>query len=1183
MTDMNVDDFDEPSLEAEPPAEIEQNDSWAVIDAYFAHKSLIQQQLDSFNDFIRITSQEIVRESPDVTIKPQPSFGGSRNNDLANNNTRYRISFGQLQLAAPVFKDRSNQPVALTPHEARLRNLTYSGALYVSVRKTTINYPGTAQQKEEHETVDSVLIGKVPIMTCSEFCALHRKTPQQMIEANECPHDKGGYFIINGSERVLIAHERMAPNQVYVYPRKQPAHYSFMCEIRSASETSQKSSAALFVGLVSASGRIEVTIPYIKDAVPIFIVFRALGETSDKSILEKIAYDDPEIAQVMQASLMESSVIESSDVALDFIGSRSTQQCSDRDARIRVARETLQKEFLPHVGLGVGHEIKKAYFLGYMVNRLVSAKMGRRVIDDRDHVGMKRVDLSGQLLAMLFRQLFRRMTDELRRYVQKKLHSGQDFAIADAINHRVITDGLKYGLATGNWGTGKTGPNSTSHMRTGVSQVLNRLTYASTISHLRRVNAPIGREGKTPKPRQLHNTHWSTVCPAETPEGSACGLTKNMAMMAYISGIGSALGVVECCEEFGVKVLEELDAKDMLDATKVFVNGEWLGIHTNPYALVNTMRMLRRLNLGINRETSIVHDVVSQEIRVYTDMGRMLRPVYIVVDSRVLVKKSHIYQLQNKRLHWHGLMENGLVEYLDVMEEEHAMIAVMLDDVLRAATDKQAFVRTYTHAEIHPSMILGVCGSIIPFPNHNQAPRNTYQSAMGKQAMGVYMTNFQMRYDSMANIMYYPQKPLVTTQGAKYVNFRELPAGANAVVAIMCYGGYNLEDSVLVNLSAIDRGLMRSDTYHTYSDHEKQIGAGLKARLLDEFEVPHESTCVNIKRRSFAKLDSDGLVAPGVRVTGDDVIVGKTTLLPESVVTRNNAGKTDRNPTQVKRDSSQVLRATEKSIVDDVLLTTNADGLRMVKIRTRSVRIPQIGDKFSSRHGQKGTMGMHYDQEDMPYTKDGIVPEFIVNPHAIPSRMTIGQLVECLYGKVCAMTGQEGDATPFGNQTVEDYGAMLKKLGFAASGKEQMYSGHTSLPMTALIFIGPTYYQRLKHMVEDKIHARARGPVSTLVRQPLDGRQKDGGLRFGEMERDCILAHGASAFLRDRTFDNSDKFRTYVCKPCGTFATANLNKKQYRCNRCKGDNVAMVEIPYAMKLLIQELGSMSLAIRLKIE
>jgi DNA-directed RNA polymerase II subunit RPB2 len=823
-----------------------------------------------------------------------------------------------------------------------------------------------------------------------------------------------------------------------------------------------------------------------------------------------------------------------------------------------------------------------------MVNRLVSAKMGRRVIDDRDHVGMKRVDLSGPLLAVLFRQLFRRMSEELRKYIQKKLHSGHDFNLTDAINNRIITDGLKYGLATGNWGQSKQGPNSSGNVKTGVSQVLNRLTYASTISHMRRLNAPIGREGKTPKPRQLHNTHWAMICPSETPEGSACGLTKNMAMMSYISGIGSALGVVECCEEFGVKVLEELEPREMVDATKVFVNGEWLGIHTRPLELVYVMRLLRRMNRAIGRETSIVHDVVSQEIRVYTDMGRMLRPVYIVENSRILVKKSHIYRLQHPKsaagpLHWNALMDAGLIEYLDVMEEERSMIAIMVADVARAATDTQAFVRTFTHCEIHPSMILGVCGSIIPFPNHNQAPRNTYQSAMGKQAMGIYVTNFQLRLDTMANILYYPQRPLVTTRGMVYVNFHELPAGCNVVVAIMCYGGYNMEDSVLFSLGAIDRGLFRSVAYKVYSDHEKSIGNGPKARLLDEFGIPTPDTCINIKRRDlFSKLDSDGIVAPGRRVTGDDIIVGKTTLLPESVV-HNKMGTSSLLPSQTKRDSSQSLRSTEKSIVDDVVLTTNADGLRMVKIRTRSVRVPQIGDKFSSRHGQKGTMGMMYGPEDMPYTIQGVVPDIIVNPHAIPSRMTIGQLVECLSGKACALNGSEGDATPFGTETVEDYGRELHRLGFASSGKEQMYSGHTSLPMTAQIFIGPTYYQRLKHMVDDKIHARARGPVSALVRQPLDGRQKDGGLRFGEMERDCILAHGASSFLRDRTFENSDKFRTHVCNKCGMFALANRNIKKYYCKKCETDDIRMVEIPYAMKLLIQELGSMSLAVRLKLE
>jgi DNA-directed RNA polymerase II subunit RPB2 len=676
-------------------------------------------------------------------------------------------------------------------------------------------------------------------------------------------------------------------------------------------------------------------------------------------------------------------------------------------------------------------------------------------------------------------------------------------------------------------------------------------------------------------------------CPAETPEGGACGLVKNLALMAYVSVNSSAEPVKQFCEEFNVESLEEIRPSDVCTATKVFVNGEWIGIHREPGELVANLRSLRRQFQGIVGETSVLHDFMAGEIRVYTDQGRALRPLYIVEQGRLLIRRRQIVELAQRaetRFGWSQLVAGGFVEYLDVQEEETAMIAMFVDDVHKGREDAHAVIRSHTHCEIHPSMVLGVCGSIIPFPDHNQSPRNTYQSAMGKQAMGIYITNFQLRMDTMAHLLFYPQKPLVTTRSMEYLHFRELPAGINCVVAIMCYTGYNQEDSVLLNQSSVDRGLFRSAFFRTYSDEEKRdASAAAQADLasdgiVEQFEKPARETTLGMRRRNYDKLERDGLVAPGTRVTGDDVIVGKTTLLPPS-------GDNVRARAQTKKDSSQQLRSTETGMIDEVILTTNSDDVRFVKIRTRSIRVPQIGDKFSSRHGQKGTCGMLYRQEDMPFTVEGITPDIIVNPHAIPSRMTIGQLVECVMGKVAALMGEEGDATPFTEASVDSFCDALHKCGYQQRGNEVLYSGHTSRQLPAQIFIGPTYYQRLKHMVDDKIHARARGPVSQLVRQPLEGRGRDGGLRFGEMERDCIIAHGAAMFLRDRTFENSDKYRVHVCNLCGLIAIADLRKQMFLCRRCNNKTqISQVELPYAMKLLLHELdghGSRSPALCLK--
>jgi len=619
---------------------------------------------------------------------------------------------------------------------------------------------------------------------------------------------------------------------------------------------------------------------------------------------------------------------------------------------------------------------------------------------------------------------------------------------------------------------------------------------------------------------------------------------KNLALMALVSVGSPSEPILEFLDEWTMENLEEISPSLIAESTKIFVNGVWVGVHRDPADLVRTLRKLRR-QVDVDSSVSVVHDIRLKELRLYTDYGRCTRPLFIVDDDQKLrIKKQHIELLTEKDVTgytWNELVTSGFIEYVDTEEEETTMISMTIDDLVagRHSTEQKSGVAiSYTHCEIHPSMILGICASIIPFPDHNQSPRNTYQSAMGKQAMGMYVTNYQIRMDTLGYVMFYPQKPLVTTRAMEYLHFRELPAGCNAAVAIMCYTGYNQEDSVLMNQSAIDRGLFRSLYYRSFKDEEKKQGTLSR----EEFERPNRDTCLGMRHGTYDKLDDDGLICPGTRVSGDDIIIGKTAPLPED----DSAVLSKRFS---KKDCSTGMKHAETGIIDQVLLTTNDQGLRFVKLRVRSMRTPQVGDKFSSRHGQKGTVGMTYTQEDMPFTCEGITPDIIVNPHAIPSRMTIGQLVECIMGKVAACMGKEGDATPFTPVTAEDISTMLHKCGYQKRGNEVMYNGHTGRMLDAQIFIGPTYYQRLKHMVDDKIHSRGRGPVQILTRQPMEGRSRDGGLRFGEMERDCIMSHGAAAFLKERLMDQSDAYRIHVCQKCGLIAVANLKNQTFEC--CK--------------------------------
>ncbi|XP_033133204.1 DNA-directed RNA polymerase II subunit 2-like isoform X2 [Brassica rapa] len=1195
-----IDADDKEITQEDDDEEITQEDAWTVISAYFEEKGLVRQQLDSFDEFIQNTMQEIVDESSDVEIRAESQHNPGHQPDFAERN--YNISFGQIYLSKPTITESDGETATLFPKAARLRNLTYSAPLYVDVCKTVIMKGHDGEEITETQDFTKVFIGKVPIMLRSTYCTLHQNSEKDLTELGECPFDQGGYFIINGSEKVLIAQEKMSSNHVYVFKKRQPNKYLYVAEVRSMAEDQNKPPSTMFVRMLSgskggSSGQfIRCTLPYIKKEIPIIIVFRALGFVADKDILERICYEfgDTQMMELLRPSLEEAFVIQSQQVALDYIGKRGAPVGTSKEKRIKYARDILQKEMFPHIGVGE-FETPKAYYFGLIIHRLLRCALGRNPEDDRDHYGNRRLDLAGPLLGGLFRMLFRKLTRDVRSYVQKCVDNGKEVNLHFAIKAKTITSGLKYALATGNWGQA-----NAAGTRAGVSQVLNRLTYASTLSHLRRLNSPIGREGKLAKPRQLHNSQWGMMCPAETPEGQACGLVKNLALMVYVTVGSAAYPILIFLEEWGLETLEEISPADIPQATKIFVNGKWVGIHRIPDMLVRTLRLLRRRN-DINTEVSVVRDIRLKELRIYTDYGRCSRPLFIVDNQRLLIKKKDIYSLQQRVKFivfrsqstfccnfsvpilvfitqesaeedgWHHLLVKGFIEYVDTEEEETTMISMTINDLVQARLrPDEAYSDTYTHCEIHPSLILGVCASIIPFPDHNQSPRNTYQSAMGKQAMGIYVTNYQFRMDTLAYVLYYPQKPLVTTRAMEHLHFRQLPAGINAIVAISCYSGYNQEDSVIMNQSSIDRGFFRSLFFRSYRDEERKMGTLIK----ENFGRPDRGNTLGMRHGSYEKLDDDGLAPPGTRVSGEDVIIGKTTPISQDEA----QGKTSR---YTRRDHSLSLRHSESGMVDQVLLTTNADGLKFVKVRVRSVRIPQIGDKFSSRHGQKGTVGMTYTQDDMPWTIEGVTPDIIVNPHAIPSRMTIGQLIECIMGKVAAQMGKEGDATPFTDVTVDNISKALHECGYQMRGFERMYNGHTGRPLPAMIFIGPTYYQRLKHMVDDKIHSRGRGPVQILTRQPAEGRSRDGGLRFGEMERDCMIAHGAASFLKERLFDQSDAYRVHVCETCGLIAIANLKNNTFECKGCKNTtDIVQVHIPYACKLLFQELMSMAIAPRM---
>lgn len=717
---------------------------------------------------------------------------------------------------------------------------------------------------------------------------------------------------------------------------------------------------------------------------------------------------------------------------------------------------------------------------------------------------------------------------------------------------------------------------------TGISQILSRLSYAGALSHLRRLQTPIDRSMKSVPPRLLNGTQWGIICAAETPEGSSAGIVKHIAFLATITLPSKSEIVSGRFPELGVMSLDDVTSRELGLFTKVFLNGAWVGVHAVPNILVNQLRQMRRKG-NLHPHTCIHWDFERRSIFIFTDMGRLVRPLLIVEDNKPLMTKEIIDKLRDGALRWEDLfnsnnpMETAVLEYVDAMESDGIMIAMTEAELEKNNRENPTFVR-YTHLEIHPSSIFGVVVCSIPFAESNQGPRLHYSSAQQKQALGIFATNFQRRLDSMSMVIYHPQRPLVQTRNSWYVNYSELPPGMNAVVAYCSYGGFNQDDAIIINRGSIERGLYTTSFYRTYLAKEQRNQQALEEEKFCKPERLHPNGALktqNMNGHSYDKLQEDGFVKPGTFVSEGDAIIGK-------VIPLKTSGDDD-----VKfRDASMFVRPYESGMVDWVFVSYNDEGgHKFGKVRVRSERFPEIGDKFTSRYAQKGTVGMVYPQEDMPYNRDGISPDLIVNPHAYPSRMTIGQLIETLVGKAGACVGSRMDSTPFQNYSVEEIGRILQQYcGWEHQGNEVLYHGRTGKQIECTIFMGPTYYLRLRHMVSDKIHARAEGPRVLLTRQPTEGRSREGGLRVGEMERDVMISHGTAQFLKERMYDSSDRYYVYVCKQTGLIGAVNSDEGIYKSLYSENTtDFVKVQIPYASKLFLQELMSMGIAPRLMTE
>jgi DNA-directed RNA polymerase II subunit RPB2 len=1139
---------------------ISQKDIDCIIAKYFAKQNVLtDHQISSYNHLIDDILPNILNQIFPIRV-----------NDFNDTIQSIQLNLMNISTQTPYYVENNGSSKIMTPQIARLRNDTYSLSILLDLDVVISIKEGDNITEMTPTSLKHVLLGKIPIVVKSKYCVTATG------ECGECHNDPGGYVIINGNEKVIISQEKIANNILQVYPnQKQNKKYCMVAEVRGAPEAVFCSPKLTSVKITPPNELneqcIRVSIPHLKTEIPLFIVYKALGCISDKQICYHILNNDGGKLDQVILSLLKPSIDEGRSINTQtdaiqylsrYINTSNSNIHNTEEVKFNYVKQTVLHDIIYHEN----EVTTKLHYLGLMCMRVMKSYLKIDGYSDRDSYQSKRIDTCGGLIGNLLSQSLLRLSREIKTNIQKEISTGlwnvssgysdiiNDINISKIIKSNFIETILKGAMATGNWGL------KNNINRQGVSQVLNRLTYMSTISHLRRVSTPIDASGKLIPPRKLHNSSWGYICPSETPEGASVGVVKNLSMSSEITNYQTTEPLKYILE--GMLILPDtidIYTFNKSNHIKVFLNGQFMGYSEKPMELQTILRE-NRSNGNIHIHTSLELDLMNQVYHIYTDAGRCIRPLLKVKDGE-LVLQQYAHQLTS--VSWNSLLTNGIdlpeqcIEYIDV----HEINTLLLSNTSDKLVGK-------THCEIHPSLILGALASCIPFPHHNQAPRNTYQSAMGKQAIGIHTTNFNKRFDTFSHILYYPQRPMISNKIMEHMKCSQLPNGINVIVAIATYGGYNQEDSIIVNQSAIDRGLFNTTFFRTYKTEEKKNHLSGDE---DVFCKPNHDKLLYPKPCNYSKLDNDGFVPKNTYVTDGDIIIGKVIPLKG-------------NKNYNYQDSSVNIRYSEEGYIDDKYVNTNSEGYKFCKVKIRSIRIPMIGDKLSSRHGQKGTIGMVYPQEDMPFSKDGISPDIIINPHAVPSRMTIAQLIECILGKSCSELGCVGDATAFNRVNVSTISDILETRGFEGHGNEVLYSGLNGEQLKTSIFMGPTYYQKLKHMSSDKIHSRSSGPVVSMTRQPSEGRSSHGGLRFGEMERDCMIAHGASAFLKERLMDVSDKYSVYICNMCGLLACADTKKHMYCCKKC--DNYGdfyKCYIPYSCKLLFQELQCMSIYPRISLK
>ncbi|KAJ4484306.1 beta and beta-prime subunits of DNA dependent RNA-polymerase [Lentinula edodes] len=1111
-------------------------DKWLLLPAFLKVKGLVKQHTDSFNYFVDVDIKNVVKANNKITSDVDP---------------RFWLKYTDINIGFPDRNEVETIDKRVTPHECRLRDITYAAPIIVTVQYT----------RGKKIVQRNVNIGRLPIMLRSNKCVLTGKSEADLARMTECPLDPGGYFVVKGTEKVILVQEQLSKNRIIVETDSVKGIVQASCTSSTHGGLKSKTYVA------TKKGKIYLRHNSIHEDVPIVIALKALGIQSDKEILLLTAGNTEAYKVAFSANLEDAAKIGvfTRQQALEWIGSRvkvNRRVMGPRRPAWEEALEALATIVLAHVPVNGLDFRSKAIFVATMTRRVLMAMDDEKMVDDRDYVGNKRLELAGQLLALLFEDLFKTYNSNLKIAIDKTLKKPSRVNEYDAWHTMQfqgdhITSGFVRAISTGNWSLKRF-----KMERAGVTHVLSRLSFISALGMMTRISSQFEKTRKVSGPRALQPSQWGMLCPSDTPEGEACGLVKNLALMTHITTDVEEEPIIRIAYMLGVEDISLSTGAEIYRRNTfiVNVNGTIIGLTKYPKRFVLQFRKLRRAR-RISEFVSIYINHHHQAVHIASDGGRICRPIIIVDKGRPRVTSEHISQLKQGQFVFDDFLRKGIVEYLDVNEENDAYIALYESDI----------VATTTHLEIEPFTLLGAVAGLIPYPHHNQSPRNTYQCAMGKQAIGAIGYNQLNRIDTLLYLSVYPQQPMVKTRSIELVGYDRLPAGQNATVAVMSYSGYDIEDALILNKASLDRGYGRCQVLRKNATLIRKYPNGTFDRLAD---APFDEN--GQKAKKYDIIQEDGLAGVGERVDPGDVYINK-----QSPTNANDNSFTGQAATVPYKNTPMTYKSPVAGNIDKVMISDTDNDQTLIKVLIRQTRRPELGDKFSSRHGQKGVCGLIVNQEDMPFNDQGINPDTIMNPHGFPSRMTVGKMIELLAGKAGVLNGKLQYGTAFGGSKVEDMSRILIENGFSYSGKDMLTSGITGEPLEAYVYFGPIYYQvrltnhAIEHMVMDKMHARARGPRATLTRQPTEGRSREGGLRLGEMERDCLIGYGATQLLLERLMISSDKFEVNACQECGLMGYNGW------CTYCKSSKkMAQLTIPYAAKLLFQELMAMNVVPRL---